>query len=76
MRACVLEGTRGGWVATAKREVTFKDGGPALTYGDGGDLGIEIQHSVAIHVDQVIASALFVIAEEVHSLCVLWEKTD
>ena len=49
---------------------------PALTYGDRGDLGIKIQHPVAIHVHQVIASALFVIAEKVHSFCILGERRD
>lgn len=52
-------------------EAHARAGVPALTNGDRGDLGIQVQHSVAIHVDQVIAPALFVIAEKVHGFCVL-----
>lgn len=66
---CLLEGTSHVWIATTKREEVS-----ALTNGDGGDLRIKIQHPVAIHIDQVIASALFIIAEEMHSICILGER--
>lgn len=62
----LLEGTSQVWIAMTKRgEVS------ALTNGDRGDLRIKVQHPVAIHIDQVIASALFIIAEEMHSFCIL-----
>lgn len=65
----MLEGTSQVWIATTKRgEVS------ALTNGDRGDLRIKVQHPVAIHIDQVIASALFIIAEEMHSFCILGER--
>lgn len=49
---------------------------PALTYGDRGNLGVQVQHPVAVHIDQVIASALLIIAEKVHSFCILGESRD
>lgn len=74
---CMLEGTCKVWAVTANREeIHMRMDFSALTYGDRGDLGVKVQHPVPIHVNQVIASALFIIAEKVHSLCVLGESRD
>lgn len=59
-----------------REEVHMRADFPALTYGDRGNLGVKVQHPVAIHIDQVIASALFIIAEKVHRLCILGESRD
>lgn len=77
-RMHILEGVAEVWRATTRQRQRLHSGTdfPALTYGDRGDLGIKIQHPVAIHVHQVIASALFVIAEKVHSFCILGERRD
>lgn len=34
-----------------KREYDSGTSFPALTYGDRGDLGVKIQHSVTVHID-------------------------
>ena len=36
-----------------------------LTNGDGGDLSVDVKHAVAIHIHQVVPSALIVVTEEV-----------
>lgn len=46
------------------------------TYGDGWNLRVEIQHAIAIHIHEVVPSALFVVAEEVHSFGILKEKSN
>lgn len=42
-----------------------------LTNGDGGDLGVEVQHAVAVHVHQVVSPAVIVVAEEIDGAHVL-----
>lgn len=42
-----------------------------LTYGHGGDLRVQIQHSVAVSVHQVIPPALLVVAEEINRADIL-----
>lgn len=36
-----------------------------LTNGDGGDLSVEIQHAVAVHIHQVVPPAFLVVTEEI-----------
>lgn len=36
-----------------------------LTNRDGGDLSVEVQHAVSIHIYQVVAPALLIVTEEV-----------
>ena len=36
-----------------------------LTDRDGGDLGVDVKHAIAVNVHQEVASALLVVAEEV-----------
>lgn len=36
-----------------------------LTNWDGGDLSVDIQHAVAVHVHQVVPPALLIVTEEV-----------
>lgn len=36
-----------------------------LTNWDGGDLSVDIQHAVAVHIHQVVSPALLIVTEEV-----------
>lgn len=36
-----------------------------LTNWDGGDLSVDIQHAVAVHIHQVVPPALLIVTEEV-----------
>lgn len=45
-----------------------------LTNGNGGDLSVDVQHAVAVHVHQIVSSALLVVTEEVDGTDVLEEK--
>ena len=36
-----------------------------LTNWNGGDLSVDVQHAVAIHIHQVVPPALFIVTEEV-----------
>lgn len=42
-----------------------------LTNRNGGDLGVDVQHAVPVHVHQVVSSAFIVVTEEVDGTDVL-----
>lgn len=45
-----------------------------LTNGNGGDLCVHVQHSVAVHVHQVVPPALLIVAEEMNRSNILQAK--
>lgn len=47
-----------------------------LTNGNGGDLCVHIQHSVAVHIHQVVPPALLIVAEEMNRSNILQAKRE
>lgn len=46
------------------------------TNGDGGDLGVDVQHAVPVHIHQVVPATLVIVAEEMDRPNILQKHTD
>lgn len=46
-----------------------------LTNRNGGDLSVDVQHAVAVHVHQVVSSAVFIVTKEVDCTNILQTNT-